>query len=58
MTNRRAQFWIGIVLLLGGGAVLALGGEKTGTIVGTTLGLAGLGLVAWVLLRGRTGSDP
>jgi hypothetical protein len=55
MNDRRVHFWIGIGVLMAGGALLAFGGERTGTLLGTTLGLAGLGLVGWALLRGPGG---
>ena len=47
MNSRRVQFWIGVGMVLVGGALLAFGPETSGTVLGTTLGLAGVGLMAW-----------
>ena len=47
MVNRRVLFWLGLLLLLLGGLLLAVGGERLGTALGTTLGLAGVGLIGW-----------
>ena len=47
MNSRRVQFWIGVGMVLVGGALLASGWERVGTVLGTTLGLAGVGLMAW-----------
>lgn len=47
MRPRGVYLWVGLGLLLLGGALLALGPERLGTPLGTTLGLAGLGLILW-----------
>ena len=47
MDQRRTILWVGLVLFVAGGAVLAWGGATTGTVLGTTMGLAGVGLVGW-----------
>ena len=53
IVNRRSVFiWIGIVLIIAGGAMLAFGGESFGPAVGTTFGIAGIGLLAWAWLIG------
>lgn len=46
---RRVYVIIGIVLFLLGGALLAY----TETLIGTTVGVAGLGLIGYGWLRGR-----
>lgn len=50
MTRTRAYFWTGLGCLLVGGALLALAAD-VGTVVGTTLGLAGAGLLLWSWAR-------
>lgn len=47
MINRRLQFWIGLAVFLLGGLVLAIASEPASTALGTTMGLAGLGLMVW-----------
>lgn len=47
MVNRRALLWAGLALLVVGGALLAFGTARAWTAAGTTMGLAGLGLIAW-----------
>ena len=56
MSDRQAYFWVGLVVLLVGGAILAFGGPRAGTVLGTTLGLAGLGLMVWAW-SGRSGGS-
>jgi drug/metabolite transporter (DMT)-like permease len=52
MDQRRTRLlWIGLVLLIVGGAVLSWAGPNTGTVLGTTLGLAGAGLIGWSWAR-------
>ena len=53
MSNWRVYFWIGLGLFVLGGALLAFGWEQVG--VGTTLGLAGLGLTVWAWIRRQVG---
>ena len=38
---------IGLIVFLAGGAVLAFGQGTTWTAIGTTLGIAGLGIACW-----------
>ena len=47
MGDKRVLFWVGLLALLIGGLLLGLGGERLGTVLGTTLGLAGVGLIGW-----------
>ena len=54
MTGRRVCSWVGLGALVAGGALLAFGPETVGTVLGTTLGLAGMGLVVWSW-AGRSG---
>lgn len=49
--SRAAQAGLGVVIFLAGGAVLAFAGDSVGGVaLGTTAGLAGLGLMAWAWL--------
>ena len=57
MKNRRGYFWIGLGCVLLGGVLLTFWPGKGGTVVGTTLGLAGAGLVIWALAGGPGRSD-
>jgi hypothetical protein len=57
MNSRRALFWSGLIVLMAGGALLAFGSPQLGTVLGTTMGLAGAGLIAWAWAGGRGGSD-
>ena len=53
MDRRSVFIWVGIVLIIAGGAMLAFGGVSFGPAVGTTFGIAGIGLLAWAwLIRG------
>ncbi|MHC4947767.1 MAG: hypothetical protein ACYTG1_05840 [Planctomycetota bacterium] len=54
---RANLLWLGVVLFLVGGAILAFGGTNVGTSAGTTVGLVGAGLVVWAWLRGRAPGD-
>ena len=54
MSNWRVYFWIGGALFLLGGGVLAYWEHVE---VGTTLGLAGVGLMAWAWIRRQSGPD-
>lgn len=53
--SRTTRFWLGVVFFLGGGALLAFGGERVGTTLGTALGVAGIGLAAWACFGGPGG---
>lgn len=46
---------IGLVVFLAGGAALAFLGESLGTPIGTVLGVTGLGMMAYALVRGMRG---
>lgn len=46
-SSKRVFFWAGLGIFVLGGALLAFGSETVGTVLGTTLGLAGLGLMVW-----------
>jgi len=49
----------GVVAFLAAGAVLAYVDSRAGTVIGTLLGLAGLGMCAFAVLRGsRDDSSP
>ncbi len=39
--------WVGVVVVLMGGAVLAFGSADWATQLGTALGLAGIALIVW-----------
>ncbi|MHC4428104.1 MAG: hypothetical protein ACYS0D_05810 [Planctomycetota bacterium] len=52
MGKNRVFLWCGLGCLVAGGALLALAGEA-GTIWGTTLGLAGVGLCGWAWAKSR-----
>ncbi len=52
-TTRRVFFWAGLAIFVAAGALLAFGPQKLGTVVGTTLGLAGAGLVGWSFIGRR-----
>lgn len=47
MSNRRILFMLGLVSFVLGGVLLVFAREGIGTPVGTTCGLAGLGLMIW-----------
>ncbi len=53
MNNRRVLLVIGLIVLVVGGAVLAWGGPRYGMVLGTTMGLAGVGLIGWAWARPR-----
>ncbi len=53
-TTRRVFFWAGLGIFVAAGALLAFAPQKLGTVVGTTLGLAGAGLIGWSFV-GRRG---
>ncbi len=56
MNGRRVFFLVGLAALAVGGGLLAFGGPRVGTVLGTTLGLAGVGLIGWAWAgRGRSG---
>ena len=57
MQNWRVYFWIGLGLFVLGGVLLAFGMEKVGTAFGTTLGVAGLGLMVWAWIGRRAGAN-
>lgn len=57
MNSRRALFWSDLIVLAAGGALLAFGSPQLGTVLGTTMGLAGAGLIAWAWAGGRSSSD-
>ncbi len=57
MRNWRVFFWIGLGFFVLGGVLLALMAGEYGTGVGTTLGLAGAGLMIWAWVSRRTGDD-
>lgn len=52
MSRNRVFLWCGLGCLVVGGVLLALAGEA-GTIWGTTLGLAGVGLCGWAWAKSR-----
>ncbi|MHC4219073.1 MAG: hypothetical protein ACYSU7_11530 [Planctomycetota bacterium] len=54
MPNWRVYFWIGLALFLLGGALLALDVPGASTF-GTTMGVAGLGLMVWSWIGRRAG---
>jgi hypothetical protein len=56
MRNWRVFFWIGLGLFVLGGVLLAYGRDAPGTTYGTTLGLAGLGLMVWAWIGRRAGA--
>jgi hypothetical protein len=56
MKNWRVYFWIGLGVFLLGGVLLSSALERTGTVFGTTLGLAGLGLMVWAWMGRRAGA--
>jgi hypothetical protein len=56
MQNWRVYFWIGLGFFVLGGVLLAFGMESVGTAFGTTLGVAGLGLMVWAWIRRRAGA--
>ncbi|MHC4107406.1 MAG: hypothetical protein ACYSTY_04890 [Planctomycetota bacterium] len=49
------QLWIGMGLFVLGGAVLAYGEGEAWTVMGTTMGLAGVGLAIWSWIRRQAG---
>lgn len=51
--TRRVFFWAGLAIFVAAGALLAFGPQKLGTVVGTTLGLAGAGLIGWSFIGRR-----
>ena len=56
--NDTTRLIVGIILFLAGGAVLAFGDGSTGTTgIGTTAGVAGIGLAAWTWVSGRRSED-
>jgi hypothetical protein len=55
MRGSAALMWLGLALLVVAGALLAFT-ERAGTVWGTTLGIAGAGLVGWSWLRPKPGS--
>jgi hypothetical protein len=56
MRNWRVFFWIGLGVFVLGGVLLAYGRVTPGTPYGTTLGLAGLGLMVWAWVGRRAGA--
>ena len=48
MSTKTIQLWMGLVLFLVGGGLLAFARDSRGLVgVGTTVGIVGLGLMAW-----------
>lgn len=56
MQNWRVYFWIGLGLFVLGGVLLAFDLARAGTALGTTVGLAGLGMVVWAWIGRRAGT--
>ncbi|MHC4413793.1 MAG: hypothetical protein ACYS0G_00760 [Planctomycetota bacterium] len=57
MNKNAVHLWVGLVLFLLGGALLALGGAVVGTALGTVAGLTGLGLMGWAWAGRQAGGD-
>ena len=57
MKTKAVQLSIGFGLFLVGCAVLAYGEGEAWTGVGTTAGVAGLGLMVWAWLRGGSEAE-
>ena len=57
MLGSRPMMIYGLVAFLAGGAILAFGGERLGVPVGTTVAIAGLGLLVWGWMTRSQGEE-
>ena len=51
MWTKSTQILVGLILFLAGGALIAVFSSTPGMAVGTTFGIAGVGLMAWGWFR-------
>ena len=57
MIIKTAWFWLGLILFLVGGAVLAFSEGTAMTGLGTTLGIVGVGSMVWAWVGRRDGES-
>ena len=58
MISKSTFMWLGIVIFLAGGAVLAFTDGATTTTIGTTMWLVGVALVVWSWFRTSARHEP
>ncbi len=53
-SRQRLLIKLGVAMIVLGGIVLMFGGDQTGTLAGTVLGLAGVGIAMWAAIAGAS----